>query len=310
MSTETQVYDYNLLLEVADNLLNTPYIESHEIDWDKLKRCSYDSIVQKLCEIDSEYSRYLFLLHVFERIYDYPNSYLISQIWSILFNLAEKQEKYLAEQLKDEAERKHFDGEEIWEDFLLNEKVRDYVLGCDGVLFFIISELSDVCPRFKLDFNLLISKALIQFSNPDMGRVHYIWTKLDGTTNQDDRSYSPKAELQKYKDMDTNNPSTIATVKPAPKVKEVFKSFADAAISEDRLNEMYKILLDKKIIDNEHTKLGTDTMFYSLIKRFKKDKYFKTITLIELHPLVNKEFNMTGILQALKQADPYAYKLS
>ncbi|EOR96718.1 hypothetical protein ADIARSV_0141 [Arcticibacter svalbardensis MN12-7] len=305
MSTETQVYDYNFLLEVTDNLLNTPYIESHDIDWDKLGNCSYDSIVERLCDLDDKSLRFYFLLHLFERIFNYDNSFLLSQLRNLNSDIEGKREKYLSEQLKDVEERNHFHGEDYWSEYLTNDKVFEYVLNCQVLLHGLIARLSEVSSRFEVDFNLLISKALMFFSIPDMkGRLTFEWKKPDGTYNTDDDDYSPATEIQKYREILYGDNSSLP-VKPAPIVKEVFKTFVDTAISEEQLNEMYTILIDRLAINSDHTQKGTATHLYSLIKKLKKLGYFKKITNKALHPLINEAFKMKDIFQTYNQAPVY-----
>ncbi|MFC3559529.1 hypothetical protein [Pedobacter jamesrossensis] len=101
----------------------------------------------------------------------------------------------------------------------------------------------------------------------------------------------------------------LKTNQTKPKVKTIFKSLSDAAKDYDHLIFMQNTLIAKKIInpDNTMTKSQTATasLLYGYIKRFKRLGYFKKITDIELHKLVNEAFNMDEVNQTFKQAPVY-----
>jgi hypothetical protein len=108
--------------------------------------------------------------------------------------------------------------------------------------------------------------------------------------------------------IDLDKEYKIEQGKPKPE-KVSYAAFKDVATNEESLNTMYRILSNKKVIDNQGSLIGTATMLYSLIKRFKQLGYFKKIFGKDLRELVNNTFHATATNQAYKQADIYSKPL-
>lgn len=98
------------------------------------------------------------------------------------------------------------------------------------------------------------------------------------------------------------------SLKKSIKVSD-FNTLADAAVNGDTLETMYQVLISKHVIDNQYTLTKSATLLYSLMKRFKQLGYFKKITDIRLHILINDAFKMNNTRQLYKQAEPYSRQL-
>jgi hypothetical protein len=102
---------------------------------------------------------------------------------------------------------------------------------------------------------------------------------------------------------------TDAVNKPPKPQKEAITSLKNAAINDEAFNLMILQLLNKKVIDDENTLIGTATLLYSLIRRFYKLGKFKKIALKDLFPFINAEFKMNASFQTFTQAGYYTLTL-
>jgi len=111
-----------------------------------------------------------------------------------------------------------------------------------------------------------------------------------------------------FKDYFEGNNNLTRVNKNKPYNKSI-NTFEKAAKDIETLNTMLKILSEKMVIDDQGMLIKSATTLFSLIKRFKKEGYFKTITIRALHPLINDRFKTTTTYQNLNQAPVYQNSL-
>jgi|GEM_PF-2190005 hypothetical protein len=84
---------------------------------------------------------------------------------------------------------------------------------------------------------------------------------------------------------------------------KAFDTLKDAFVNDEAEKMVYKILFDNTIIDKDNVFIAaTAVKLYSYIKRLNELGYFKKITDINLHGLINNAFSCDSVMQNYKQA--------